>query len=60
MQARSTRKQGEVKLWYRGDNCLDNPVDCYEAFCEFEIDGGRRCEGICEYSIHPAPRRWLA
>ena len=60
MQARSMRKQGEVKLWYRGDNCLDNPVDCYEAFCEFEIDGGRRCQGICEYSIHPAPRRWLA
>ncbi len=60
LQARSTRKLGEVKLWYRGDNCLDNPVDCFEAFCEFELDGGQRCQGICEYSIHPAHRRWLA
>lgn len=60
MRARSTRKLGEVKLWYRGDNCLDNPVDCYEAFCEFELEDGRRCQGICEYSIHPARGRWLA
>ncbi len=59
IRARSTRKLGEVKLWYRGDNCLDNPVDCYEAFCEFQLDGGQTCQGICEYSIHPARRRWL-
>lgn len=60
MHANSVRKLAEVKLWYRGDNCLDNPVDCYEAFCEFELDDGRRCHGVCEYSIHPAQRRWLA
>lgn len=59
-QVRSLRKLGEIKLWYRGDNCLDNPVDCFEAFCEFELDDGRRCMGVCEYSIHPAQQRWLS
>ncbi len=60
LRARTTKKHGEVKLWYRGDNCLDNPVDCYEGFFDFELDDGRRAQGVCEYSIHPARRRWLA
>jgi len=60
VRARTTRKHAEVKLWYRGDNCLDNPVDCYEAFFDFELDDGTSGPGICEYSIHPARRRWLA
>lgn len=60
VRACTTHKYGEVKLWYRGDNCLDNPVDCYEAFFDFELDDGRCGHGLCEYSLHPAYRRWLA
>lgn len=60
LRAATTRKHGEVKLWYRGDNCLDNPVDCYEAFFDFELDDGRQAYGVCEYSIHPARGRWLS
>ncbi|MBQ61547.1 MAG: hypothetical protein CMQ19_05665 [Gammaproteobacteria bacterium] len=54
------RKYGQVKLWDRGENDLENRLDCYEPFFDFEIEEtGEQGYGVCEYSIAPPWPRWL-
>ncbi|MBQ61180.1 MAG: hypothetical protein CMQ19_03795 [Gammaproteobacteria bacterium] len=57
---RTGRKYGQVKLWDRAENDLENRLDCYEPFFDMEIEetGERGC-GVCEYSIYPPVPRWL-
>jgi len=60
IHARTARKYGQVKLWDRGDNDLENRLDCYEPFFDFEIEEtGERGYGVAEYSIMPPWPRWL-
>jgi hypothetical protein len=60
IHARTGRKYGQVKLWDRGDNDLENRFDCYEPFFDFEIEEtGERGYGVAEYSIMPPWPRWL-
>jgi hypothetical protein len=60
VHARTTRKYGQVKLWDRGENDLENRLDCYEPFFDFEIEEtGERGTGVAEYSVQPPWPRWL-
>jgi hypothetical protein len=60
IHVRSGRKYGQVKLWDRGENDLENRLDCYEPFVEFEVEEtGERGYGVAEYSIQPPWPRWL-
>lgn len=60
IHVRSGRKYGQVKLWDRGENDLENRLDCYEPFVDFEIEEtGERGYGVAEYSIQPPWPRWL-
>lgn len=60
IHVRTGRKYGQVKLWDRGENDLENRLDCYEPFFDFEIEEtGERGYGVCEYSVHPPWPRWL-
>lgn len=57
---RTGRKYGQVKLWDRGENDLENRLDCYEPFFDMEIEEtGEKGYGVCEYSIVPPSPRWL-
>ncbi len=57
---RSTKKHGQIKLWLRGENELENRMDCYEAFVDWEIEEtGETGTGIAEFSIFPPQPQWL-
>jgi hypothetical protein len=38
IHVRSTNHHGTIKLWLRAENDLENRMDCYEAFCDFEVE----------------------
>jgi hypothetical protein len=38
IHVRSTKHHGTIKLWLRAENDLENRMDCYEAFCDFEVE----------------------
>lgn len=60
LHVRTGRKHGQVKLWDRGENDLENRFDCYEPFFDFEVEEtGERGYGVAEYSIQPVRPRWL-
>lgn len=60
IHVRTGRKYGQVKLWDRGENDLENRLDCYEPFFDFEVEEtGERGYGVAEYSIQPVSPRWL-
>lgn len=60
IHVRTGRKYGQVKLWDRGENDLENRLDCYEPFFDFEVEEtGERGYGVAEYSVHPPWPRWL-
>jgi hypothetical protein len=60
IHVRTGRKYGQVKLWDRGENDLENRLDCYEPFFDFEVEEtGEKGYGVCEYSIGPPWPRWL-
>ncbi len=60
IHVRTGRKYGQVKLWDRGENDLENRLDCYEPFFDFEIEeSGEKGYGVCEYSVGPPNPRWL-
>ena len=60
LHVRTGRKYGMVKLWDRGENDLENRLDCYEPFFDFEVEEtGERGYGVAEYSMHPPWPRWL-
>jgi len=60
IHVRTGRKYGQVKLWDRGENDLENRLDCYEPFFDFEVEEtGERGNGVAEYSIQPPWPRWL-
>ncbi len=60
IHVRTGRKYGQVKLWDRGENDLENRLDCYEPFFDFEFEEtGERGYGVAEYSIQPPWPRWL-
>lgn len=61
IHVRSVDYYGTIKLWNRGENDLENRLDCYEAFVEWEIEEtGERATGVAEWSVHPPWPRWLA
>jgi len=60
VHVRTGRKYGMVKLWDRAENDLENRLDCYEPFFDFEVEEtGDRGYGVAEYSIMPPWPRWL-
>jgi len=60
LHVRTGHKYGQVKLWCRGENDLENRLDCYEPFFDLEVEEtGERGSGVCEYSIYPPHSRWL-
>jgi hypothetical protein len=45
----------------RAENDLENRLDCYEAFCNFEVEEtGEVGTGTAEYSIMPPWPQWKA
>ncbi len=59
IHVRSTKKHGQIKLWLRGDNELENRMDCYEAFVDWEVEEtGEKGTGVAEYSIFPPLPQW--
>jgi hypothetical protein len=60
IHVRSTQHHGTVKLWDRAENDLENRLDCYEAFVDFEVEEtGEVGTGVAEHSIYPAWPKWL-
>jgi hypothetical protein len=60
IHVRSTKHHGTVKLWMRAENDLENRLDCYEAFCDFEVEEtGEVGTGTAEYDVMPALPQWL-
>lgn len=60
IHVRTGRKYGQLKLWDRGENDLENRLDCYEPFFDFEVEEtGERGYGVAEYSVNPPWPRWL-
>ena len=60
IHVRSTKHHGTIKLWMRAENDLENRHDCYEAFCDFEVEEtGEQGTGTAEYSIYPPYPQWL-
>lgn len=60
IHVRTGRKYGQVKLWDRGENDLENRLDCYEPFFDFEVEEtGEQGYGVAEYSTQPPWPRWL-
>ncbi len=61
IHVRSTRVHGQIQLWLRAENDLENRLDCYEAFCDFEVEEtGEVGTGTAEYSIMPVYPQWKA
>jgi hypothetical protein len=59
MNVRSTRVHGIIQLWLRAENDLENRLDCYEAFCDYEVEEtGEVATGTSEYSIMPVFPQW--
>jgi hypothetical protein len=60
IHVRSTKKHGQIKLWLRGENELENRMDCYEAFVDWEVEEtGETGTGVAEFSIFPPSPQWL-
>ena len=60
LHVRTGRKYGQVKLWDRAENDLENRLDCYEPFFDFEVEEtGEVGYGVAEYSVRPPWPRWL-
>ena len=61
IHVRSTRVHGTIQLWLRAENDLENRLDCYEAFCDYEVEEtGEVGTGTSEYSIMPVYPQWKA
>ncbi|MBW2314677.1 MAG: hypothetical protein JRH10_10835 [Deltaproteobacteria bacterium] len=61
IHVRSTQHHGTIQLWLRGENDLENRLDCYEAFCDFEVEEtGEVGTGTAEYSVMPVFPQWKA
>jgi len=61
IHVRSTKHHGTIKLWLRAENDLENRMDCYEAFCDFEVEEtGETGTGTAEYSVMPVWPQWTA
>jgi len=57
---RSTKHHGTIKLLMRAENDLENRLDCYEAFCDFEVEEtGEVGTGTAEYDVMPPYPQWL-
>jgi len=57
---RSTKHHGTIKLWLRAENDLENRMDCYEAFVDWEVEEtGEVGTGTAEYSVMPSWPQWL-
>jgi hypothetical protein len=60
IHVKSTKHHGTIKLWMRAVNDLENRHDCYEAFCNFEVEEtGEQGTGTAEYSLYPPYPQWL-
>ncbi len=60
IHVRSTKHHGTIKLWSRAENELENRMDCYEAFVDYEVEEtGEVGTGVAEYSIYPPWPQWL-
>jgi hypothetical protein len=60
IHVRTTKHHGTIKLWSRADNELENRMDCYEAFVEYEVEEtGEVGTGVAEYSVYPPWPQWL-
>jgi len=61
LTVKSTEYFGQIKLWDRAENDLENRFDCYEPFVRFEVEEtGEQGLGVCEYSVIPPRPRWQA
>ena len=61
IHVRSTRHHGTIKLWLRAENDLENRMDCYEAFVDWEVEEtGEVGNGTAEYSVMPVWPQWMA
>ncbi len=61
IHVQSSQVHGQIQLWLRAENDLENRLDCYEAFCDFEVEEtGERGTGTAEYSIMPVFPQWKA
>jgi hypothetical protein len=61
IHVRSTAHHGTIQLWLRAENDLENRLDCYEAFCDFEVEEtGEVGTGTAEYSVMPVWPQWKA
>ena len=61
IHVRSTKHYGTTKIWLRAENELENRMDCYEAFCDFEVEEtGEAGTGTAEYSVMPVYPQWTA
>jgi hypothetical protein len=59
IHVRSTKHHGTIQLWLRAENDLENRLDCYEAFCDYEVEEtGELGTGTSEYSIMPVFPQW--
>jgi len=59
IHVRSTAVHGQIQLRLRAKNDLENRLDCYEAFCDFEVEEtGEKGTGTTEYSIMPVFPQW--
>ena len=60
IHVKSTKYYGTTKIWLRAENDLENRHDCYEAFCDFEVEEtGEVGTGTAEYSVYPPYPQWL-
>jgi hypothetical protein len=60
IHVKNTAYHGTVKLWLRAENDLENRLDCFEPFLEWEVEEtGERGTGVGEYSVIPPWPRWL-
>jgi len=59
IHVRSTHNYGVLKLWKRAENDVENRLDCYEAFLDWEIEEtGETGTGVAEYSVWPVWPQW--
>ena len=60
IHVRNTAHHGQIKLWNRAENDLENRMDCYESFVEYEVEEtGEVGTGVAEYSVYPPLPQWL-
>ncbi len=60
IHVKTGRKHGQVKLWLRGENDLENVFDCYEPFFDYEVEEtGEQGYGVSEYSVMGPGPKWL-